>query len=158
MPYRKLRLEALRNHPTAFGADYEETLSRPESFWQERLQINDEEEALFFAEHGRRLIGMTGIYRSLSKRHKHQATVWGVYVKEDWRGLHIAEALIGNCLEWGRAKGVVIARLGVAADNPPAIRCYERCGFKITGTEPRALFYDDKYYDFYLMSCSLDNS
>ena len=155
MLYRKLRLEALRNHPTAFGADYEENLSRPESYWQERLRINDEEEALFFAAHGRRLIGMTGIYRSLSKRHKHQATVRGVYVKEDWRGLHIAEALIGNCLEWARTKGVVIVRLGVAADNQPAIRCYERCGFVTYGLEAKALLHEGKYIDEYLMACDL---
>jgi ribosomal protein S18 acetylase RimI-like enzyme len=156
--YRELRLEGLRNHPTAFGADYEESAARPDSAWVERLDMNDEEEALFLAEHEGALIGMTGIYRSLSPRHKHQATVWGVYVREEWRGQHIAEALIQNCLDWARDKGVVIARLGVAADNRPAIRCYERCGFKTYGREAKALLHEGKYIDEYLMACELESA
>lgn len=153
--YRELRLEALKNHPTAFGADYEEILSRPESYWQERLNLNDEEEALFLAEYEGQLIGMTGIYRSLSPRHKHQTTVWGVYVRNGWRGFHIAEALIRNCLEWARGKGVVIARLGVAANNRSAIRCYERCGFSSYGLEAKVLLHEGQYIDEYLMAREL---
>ena len=49
--FRELRLEALKNHPTAFGADYEESAARPNEYWQERLKIDKEHEALFFAEH-----------------------------------------------------------------------------------------------------------
>jgi ribosomal protein S18 acetylase RimI-like enzyme len=153
--YRELRLEALKNHPTAFGSDYEENLQHPDGYWQERLNINDEQEALFLAEHEGRLVGMTGIYRSLSPRHRHQATVWGVYVRDAWRGCRIADVLIGNCLEWARGKGVVIARLGVAATNWPAIRCYERCGFTSYGIEAKALFHEGGYIDEFLMACSL---
>ena len=104
------------------------------------------------------LIGMTGIARGSSPKTRHAATIWGVYVTPQWRGLHIAEELIQSCFTWARAKRIVIAKLGVAATNTSAIRCYERCGFVITGTEPRAVFYDGKYYDFYMMSCSLDGS
>jgi len=46
--------------------------------------------------------------------------------------------------------------LGVAAVNRPAIKCYERCGFRTYGTEPRAVFYQGKYYDEYLMFIDLD--
>ena len=49
--FRELRLEALKNHPTAFGADYEESAARPNEYWQERLKIDKDHEALFFAEH-----------------------------------------------------------------------------------------------------------
>ncbi len=34
--FRELRLEALKNHPTAFGADYEEYAARPNEYWQKR--------------------------------------------------------------------------------------------------------------------------
>jgi ribosomal protein S18 acetylase RimI-like enzyme len=101
---------------------------------------------------------MTGVARGGSPKTRHAATIWGVYVVPEWRGLHVAEALITSCLTWAKARKIVIAKLGVAATNASAVRCYERCGFKICGTEPRALFYEGSYYDFHLMFCSLDNS
>jgi ribosomal protein S18 acetylase RimI-like enzyme len=99
---------------------------------------------------------MTGIARGGSPKTRHSAWVWGVYVKQEWRGLHIAEELIRSCFSWANARKIVIAKLGVAAVNTSAVRCYERCGFKIYGTEPRALWNDGKYYDFHMMSCPLD--
>jgi hypothetical protein len=35
--YRELRLEALRNHPEAFSADYDINEKRPMTFWSERM-------------------------------------------------------------------------------------------------------------------------
>jgi RimJ/RimL family protein N-acetyltransferase len=72
--------------------------------------------------------------------------------------LHIAEALLERCTDWARERDVVILKLGVMANNEPAIRCYKRCGFNVYGTEPHALFYDGHYYDEFLMYCSLDAS
>jgi RimJ/RimL family protein N-acetyltransferase len=101
---------------------------------------------------------MTGVARGGTPKTRHAATIWGVYVVREWRGMHIAEELITSCLDWARSRKIVTAKLGVAARNSSAVRCYERCGFKIYGTESRALFYDGNYYDFHLMCCSLDNS
>lgn len=118
--------------------------------------MDDLEAAIFFAEHEDHLIGMTGIARGRSPKTKHGAEVWGVYVTPQWRGLHIAEELIRACRDWAVARGIVILRLAVVATNRPAIRCYERCGFVTYGTEPRSLFFEQEYYDEYLMSLSLD--
>lgn len=155
--YRALRLEALQNHPTAFGQSYEDIVARPSSYWVERLQP-DPNLRVFFAEHEGTLIGMTGIVRPGAPKVKHSATVWGVYVNAAWRGQHIAEALIESCLDWAHANEVVIVKLAVVSDNQPAIRCYERCGFKTYGTEPQAIFHDGKYYDEYLMVRSVDRA
>lgn len=154
--YRVLRLEALKQHPTAFGSDYEESLLHPEEYWHDKLKMDPEREIVFFAEMQGKLVGMTGIYRASGRKQAHSATVWGVYVAPELRGLHIAEALIRACLDWGREHGVIIARLGVAADNQAAIRCYERCGFKIYGFEEKSGFYEGRYLDEYLMDCSLE--
>ena len=48
--YRELRLQALRDHPTAFGASYEDNLLHPQEHWEKRMETDDEREALFFAE------------------------------------------------------------------------------------------------------------
>jgi ribosomal protein S18 acetylase RimI-like enzyme len=152
--YRELRLEALKNHPTAFGADYEENQQHSDEHWQKRVEIDDEREALFFAEYRGEIIGMTGIYRDPGKRARHAATVWGVYVKPEWRGAHIAQALIEACLGWAREKEIVIARLGVEATNRSAIRCYERSGFRTYGIVAKAVRHEGQYFDACLMDYS----
>ena len=156
--FRELRLEALKNHPTAFGADYEESASRPNEHWQERLKLEKNHEALFFAEHESQLAGMTGIFRGSSKKSRHESTIWGVYVRPQWRGHNISETLVRSCLGWAKEQGLVIVKLAVVTTNRPAIRCYERCGFTIYGKEPKALFHDDVYYDEYLMSVEIDSA
>ncbi|HEY6072500.1 MAG TPA: GNAT family N-acetyltransferase [Anaerolineales bacterium] len=155
--YRALRLEALKNHPTAFGADHDENLLHPDEHWQKRVTTDDEREALFFAEHEGNLIGMTGIYRESGRKAQHSAQVWGVYVRPEWRGAHIADRLIEECLSWAYRKGIVIAMLGVSIDNEAAIRCYERCGFTKVGTWPKAIQVEGQFVDEYIMACSLEN-
>jgi ribosomal protein S18 acetylase RimI-like enzyme len=101
---------------------------------------------------------MTGIRRGETSKTKHSATIWGVYVRPSWRGLRIAQVLIEACIAWAKSNGVSIVKLGVTAASTSAVRCYQRCGFTIYGTEPRGIFYDGKYYDGYLMVRSLENS
>lgn len=148
--FRDLRLNGLQDSPTAFSADYQVNFNHSMSFWEGRLTF-DEYGIIFFAEHENNLIGMTGIRIGESPKTKHGAYVWGVYIRPAWRGLHIAEQLIEMCAAWAKERDVVILKLGVMANNESAIRCYKRIGFSIYGTEPRALFHDDQYYDEYLM-------
>ena len=155
--YRALRLEALRKHPTSFGQSYETILAQPQSYWVERLEPNPNL-CMYFAEHGETLVGMNGIVRSEAPKLRHSATIWGVYVKADWRGQHVAEAMIRACLDWAKANGVTIAKLAVVSDNQSAIRCYERCGFTTYGVEPQVIFYQGKYYDENLMSRPVDKT
>jgi RimJ/RimL family protein N-acetyltransferase len=46
--------------------------------------------------------------------------------------------------------------LAVTTDNEPARRLYERFGFQITGTDPRGLRVEGRFYDDYLMILRLD--
>lgn len=154
--FRKLRLEALQNNPIAFTADYQKNLNYPPEYWEDRLTMQADESTIFLAEYETNLIGMTGIARGGSPKTRHGAWIWGVYVSADWRGLRIAEELIHSCFTWARVRKMILAKLGVATVNRPAINCYERCGFKTYGTEPRAVLYEAKYYDEYLMSIDLD--
>ena len=156
LPYRDLRLEALQESPTAFSADYQKNASYPSQYWVDRLTMPVDEAMIYLAQNENMLVGMSGIFRGDAPKTRHAATIWGVYIRPEWRGLHIAEELINACLAWARGRGIVGARLGVTATNISAIRCYERCGFKITGTEPRALYHEGSYLDFNLMYRPLD--
>jgi RimJ/RimL family protein N-acetyltransferase len=66
--------------------------------------------------------------------------------------------LIERCIEWATLNSVNIVTLGVTAASASAVRCYERCGFLISGTEPRGIFYEGKYYDGYYMYRLLDET
>ena len=136
--FRALRLEALQDSPTAFPVDYTVNLNHPVSFWENRLK-SDEDGTIFFAEHQNRLVGMTGIRKGESPKTKHNATIWGVYVSPESRGLRIAESLIEACISWANSRDVIIVKLGVTAASTSAVRCYQRCGFIIYGTEPRGI-------------------
>jgi RimJ/RimL family protein N-acetyltransferase len=148
--FRELRLDGLENAPTAFGSDYQVNLDQPLSYWEGRLTFDDHH-TIFFAEFENQLIGMTGIGRRESPKTRHSADLFSVYVRPEWRGLHIAQALIEACIEWAKARGVNIVKLEVTSASTSAIRCYQRCGFIDYGTEPRDIFYDGQYYDGYLM-------
>ena len=158
MPFRELRLEALQDSPIAFSADYQKNLDHTAKYWEDRLTMQEDEATIFLAEHEGKLIGMTGTARGSSPKTRHGAWIWGVYVTPEWRGLRIAEELIKSCFTWAKAREIVVVKLGVALTNTSAIRCYERCGFVTYGTEPRAISYQGKFYDEFLMSCSLDHS
>jgi len=107
---------------------------------------------IYFAVHEQRLVGMCGIYRANSPKIQHSATVVGMYVRPDWRGSHIAGGLVNACLDWAHAQEVKIVKLAVVTTNTRAIRCYARCGFRVYGIEPQALYYGGVFYDELLMA------
>lgn len=161
---RELRLEALANHPEAFAADYTATAAGSTETWVERITEYARENqgvicvaATFHGEAGSdpgesRLVGMLGLFREHWPKTRHSGTIWGVYVKEEWRGFRLAEALIDECIAWAQAQGLRIVKLGVNTANTPAIRCYARCGFTVYGIDPQVIFYNGVFYDELLMA------
>lgn len=153
LAYRDLRLEALRNHPEAFSAEYAESLAKPPSYWTERLRHGGTDAPMmYFAVHGQALVGMCGIARTNLPKVQHSATLISMCVQPAWRGLGLADRLVTACVEWARLQGVKVVKLAVVTTNARAIRCYARCGFQVYGVEPQAICYDQVYYDELLMA------
>jgi len=150
---RKIRLEALADSPEMFAADHDRTAAESVERWAERIAdgLRSQNSVICIAEAAERLIGMTGLGRGHWPITQHSAVIWGVYVTIQYSGLHIAEALIEECIAWGRAHGVSIVKLGVITNNAPAIRCYLRCGFSVYGVDPWSNFYNGIYFDELLM-------
>ena len=151
--YRDLRLEALRDHPQVFSSDYAAYVTRPLSYWSERLRLAGTEGVamMYFAVRGAELAGMCGIFCGDSPKTWHSATVVSLYVRPPWRGRNLGERLVMVCLDWARAQEVKAVKLAVVTTNTAAIRCYARCGFRVYGIEPQALFYDGVFYDELMM-------
>lgn len=152
--FRPVRLQALRDHPEAFSADYQTHLQADDAYWARYFNFG-ENSIIYFAVHNEDLVGMTGVRLDTSPKTRHNASIQGVYVLPAWRGHGLARALIHACCDWARDHGALIARLGVTTTNQSALRCYESCGFKITGTDPKAILVDGKFYDEYLMAREL---
>lgn len=97
------------------------------------------------------LIGFAGIGQRPLVRTRHRATLGPFFVMSECHGTGAADALMQGCLSLARSKGAWMVELYVAADNPRAIRFYERHGFQYEGRMPAAtvvdgVVYDDFYY------------
>ena len=157
MAFRELRLEALQNNPLAFSSDFSANANQPDQFWLERMQNLGDKEAIILAEQDNSPLGMSGIQKGYSLKTQHSGMIWGVFVKPAWRGAGIAQYLVEACIEWGKNHAVTVVKLGVAATNIPAIRCYARCGFAIYGIEPQAKIYESAMVDEILMARDVQN-
>jgi GNAT superfamily N-acetyltransferase len=149
---RELRLEALRGHPEAFSADYEVDFNKSLTDWRNQLgRHNGADSILYLAYSGSLLVGMTGIARGWSTKTIHTSTIWGVYVRPNFRRHGVARQLLEACVGWAAKQAVKVVKLAVVSTNTAAIQCYANCGFRVYGIEPKALFYDKFYYDELLM-------
>lgn len=151
---RKLRLEALKLHPEAFGGDYETDKKLPLSHWKSNFKP-ESGNTVFVAQSGADLVGTSGIYRHKSPKMSHNAVIWGVYVSADFRHQKVGEKLIGACLDWAGEKELVSVKLSVVTNNASAIRLYLNCGFQVYGVESKVIKVGQNYYDELLMAKNL---
>lgn len=152
--FRALRLEALREHPEAYGGTLEEAVALPLDEWHKRLQTNlgGPRGILYVAEAQGELIGMAGISRPEAAKLRHTGMIWGVYLRRSGRGAAMSDRLIEACVSWAQAHELRIVRLSVVTTNVAAIRLYARCGFHVYGVEAEALMHNGQYYDELLMA------
>lgn len=151
--YRDLRLEGLRLHPEAFGADYASSAAQPPEHWEERVRQGalGDKGVTYVAEVEGSLVGMMTLVRFPEAKVRHSGSIVGVYITAAWRGCGVADALMEACLAHGRALGMRVVRLGVATSNTPAIGLYLRHGFAVYGVERESILVDGKIVDELLM-------
>jgi len=151
----RLRLQALREHPEAFGMSYEEAAVRPIEDVVERFRSRSTAGDNFmlgaFTEHG--LAGMVGFARDEGLKVEHKGLIWGVYVVPEARGQGMGRALMKRTisLAWEQA-GIEQIYLAVATTNRGARALYLSLGFETYGVEPRALRIGDRYIDEEMMA------
>lgn len=151
--FREIRLEALKNHPEVFASGYELEKEEPDAKWLERIEKNDGRSSIIylaFAEE--QPAGMIGIFRGPFPKNRHSGTIWGVYIRPDYRNQGIATQMLEACAVWARERAMRVLKLNVITTNAVAIGCYARYGFNVYGMEPKAIFADNRYYDELLMA------
>ncbi|WP_158925451.1 GNAT family N-acetyltransferase [Acidisphaera sp. S103] len=143
--YRDIRLEALRLHPEAFGADFESE-ANDLTFFRQRLTSN----VVFGGFRGNAVLGVVGFMPQGGAKRAHKGTLWGMYVRAEARGSGLSRLLAEAVLAHGQDY-VELIQLSVAAENVPARRLYAALGFEPYGVEARALKVDGRYVDEVLM-------
>jgi ribosomal protein S18 acetylase RimI-like enzyme len=154
-----LRLHALETDPNSFGESAEELRITTVEEYGSRLRSGGEENFIFGAFDGDKLIGMTGFYRERALKRKHKGGVWGVFVSSSWRGTGVGRALLLNAIQAAKALPGLCCIVLMVAKTQVAAKClYESLGFRSFGTEPRSLKVGDRYIDEDHMQLELDAS
>ena len=144
--FADIRLEGLVRHPDAFGSDVETESAWPPERFAERLMNS----AMFAYEENGALLGVAGFYAEAARKMHHRGALWGMYVREQARGRGVGAQLVEAVLAHAR-DCVEQLHLNVAVENTTALALYERCGFRIYGTEPRSMKIDGRYVDAHQM-------
>ncbi|MBE9006814.1 GNAT family N-acetyltransferase [Fortiea sp. LEGE XX443] len=148
--YRELRLQALRESPTAFGSSYEQESLLSLTDFAARLRLhNDSANGIFGAFGNRnRLIGMLGFSRESRLKRAHIASLWSMYVLPEFRRRGVGATLLDEALSHAqRLDGLRQIILTVTTNNLAAYSLYKSRGFERFGLERDALFIDGTYFD-----------
>ncbi len=126
---RDIRLEALRDAPSAFGSTYEGEVVCGEAHWRDRISRGGTILAYLPDVSASEPAGLIGGYQ------EDPVTVHlvSMYVRPRGRGRGVGEALVATVIGWARDKNATHVRLWVTETNSRARALYERCGFAPTG-------------------------
>lgn len=146
LSWKNIRLEALKNTPEAFGSSFEEESNLLDKDFQQTFIKNN----VFGAFKNDELIGCAAFSCLHTLKTKHRGILWGMYIKPEYRGEGVADNLLNTVILFAKSK-VIQLHLTCVANNNHAVKFYQRNGFEICGTVPRALKIDTQYYDELLM-------
>ncbi len=151
--YRALRLDGLLAHPEAFSASWEDEISRPLTWFADRIESN----VVFggFSSSRRDLAGVAGLLVPEATKVRHKGVLWGMFVRPEARKSGMGAGLVASVVEHA-AQIVEELQLTVVASNTAAVSLYTRAGFKPYGLAKRALKVGDLYYDELLMTLPLN--
>ncbi len=152
--YRRVRLAALRLHPEAFGAAYEDEAALDRAQFAERLAATDFTRFGGFSADD--LVGLIGLQIRSGAKERHKARLFSMYVDAAHRGSGLAQRLIDAVITRAREAGALVLQLSVAAGNAPAQRLHRRMGFTVYGVERRSLRVGGHFHDEELMAFDLD--
>jgi GNAT superfamily N-acetyltransferase len=126
--YRRVRLEALREAPYAFGSTLAREQDRPEADWRRALTSR----VRFVAESGSAVVGTVSCGDGESTG---VAALTAMWVDPGFRRQGIGALLVQRVIEWARETGYSQLVLWVVDGNDDAERLYARHGFRRTGAQ-----------------------
>ena len=144
--YQKLRLEALRANPEAFGSTYEAEVGFTPQELRRRIAPEAGKFTLGAFVEGR-LAGVATFVRENGPKTRHKGKLYGMYVSAGFRGRGIGRGLLEELIKEARKlEGLEQITLAVVQDNEQAKALYTTAGFTVFGTEKNALKIKGEYY------------
>ena len=149
--FQGIRLQGLRECPSAFSSSYEEEADTPLQTIAERLTPKPDD-AIFGCFVNSKLAGVIGLQREARVKLAHKAFVWGMYVAPDHRRGGIGRKLVESALRYATTEWDIFSvTLGVNAGNEAAVALYQSMGFRTYGRETGFLRIDGMLHDENLM-------
>ncbi len=151
-----LRIESLVDSPSAFMASPETELSEGIETCRERIANGGDKNVIFGCFFGTEIVATVGLYQESALKAKHKGTIWGMYVKPEFRGKKVGRELLQMAIEHATDKlKLTKIDLSVEASREAAKRLYSSLGFKTWGFEKSAICVDGKFFDEEYMSLFL---
>ena len=143
---RRLRLEALKLEPLAFGSTPEEEERLGEREWRKRIRD------AWFAMYDEAPVGMIVCSFNHETKFRHIAEIYSFYVSAAHRGKGVGTALLDHALKLiQKNKRIVKVRLYVNGEQRSAVRMYEKVGFAVTGRLDKEMKVGRKFYTMLMM-------
>jgi GNAT superfamily N-acetyltransferase len=136
---RDIRLEALRDAPTAFWSTYDQEALRDETHWRDRIDRGGIFLAFIPEVSASGPVGLAGGYRADPVT----VELVSMYVRPAARGRGVGEALVAIVIDWASKRNAESVHLWVTETNSHAHALYERLGFTPTG-ERQSLPWDPR--------------
>lgn len=149
--YKEKRIEALQNHPEAFSSSVEEELEYSIEVHASRLRAVNAYTIGAFEED--KLVGVVTLVTEIKRKLKHRSDIFALYVTPQVRRHGVGKQLMNAAIE--KAKeigGVEQVYLTVSSNNIAAKNLYESIGFKMIGSDPRAMKIGNAYIGEDLMA------
>lgn len=143
--YRDLRLTALRKSPDAYGwtageVEHSTDFVKECAFTPEHFVLGA------FADE--QLVGITAFRRQTRLKLRHRGDIMQVYVHPDHAGQGVASRLMEEAITRAfELPGLQFVELGVRPTNEPAVKLYEKLGFRLVTFWPEYFRLGDQTWD-----------
>lgn len=138
--FQLLRLEALQKAPGSFASSYDDWVALPKEEWIRRMT----EDPVFAAFRAEKPVGVMGLLREKPSKMAHRASLIMVYVVEQERGSGAAAKLLAYADRYAGENGISQLELNASAENPAALRFYQREGFVEIGRIPAGVRHEGR--------------
>ena len=125
---REIRLDALRDAPTAFGSTYATQEASAEADWRRRISRGTTFFAFALDHDAARPDGMVGGFQGKPGT----VELVSLWVRPHARGLGVGDALVTAVIDWAGTVNASSVHLWLTETNQHARKLYERCGFRST--------------------------
>lgn len=123
--YKELRLQMLTEEPQAYSQTLEELEKRSDKEWEEKTQADNMIILAVWLDG--KLAGMNGLFYE----EKDVVAIWGMFVREEFRGMGLGKRLMQEIEnEIRKDGGVKKIQVSVTSSQAAAFELYKKLGFR----------------------------